>query len=192
MSTARQRVIQEAIDDVNALRTPYSAAVLPAVVSAATTSASLGGLLQRLFGYSYDAREQAYMYQPVDYPITSSATSGVRTNSTINVTQDSDFVCAKITECSGVDGAGTNDVSVQMIFSNSDRQLTSNANGIIATAINGTGQRPYILTKPWLVARNSRITVIVTSLSANARSIFLDLHGYKVLDVSALDLTTRR
>lgn len=191
MSVARQAVIREAVADAQAAGAVPGGA-LPAVVGAAITSASLGGLLQRLFGYTYDAREQVYVYQPVDYPIVGSATIGAAVQSSILITQDADFVCAKITECSGVDGAGTNDVLIQMVFGNTDRQLTSNPTGLVATAINGTGQRPYILTKPWLVARNSRVTIRVTSGSAASRSIYVDLHGYKVLDVSALDLTTRR
>lgn len=192
MSERTRSAIAEAVADARAAAGPYANQVLGAAVSAAMTSQSLGGLLQRLFGYAYDAREQWYIYQPVDYPITGSATLNATVTSQIAITQDADFICSKLTECDGVAGNGTNDVSIQLVFSNTDRQFSSQQGGVIATALNGTGQRPYILPKPWLVSRNSRINVYVRSLSANSRSIFIDLHGYKVLDVSALDLTTRR
>lgn len=192
MGASTQSAIAEAIADARSVGGPYANAIIPAAVSAAMTSRSLGGLLQRLFGYTYDAREMPYIYQPQDYPIASSATAGVAVGSQIVVTQDADFVASKITGIVGVAGATTADLTVQMIFSNTDRQWTTQAGGSHVLACSGTAQRPYILPKPWLIARNSRIQMRVTSLSANSRDLYWDVHGFKVLDVSALDLTTRR
>lgn len=192
MGVGTQRAISEAIQDATRAGGAYGREIIPAAVSAAMTSQSLGGLLQRLFGYTYDAREQPYIYQPTAYPIASSATAGVPVGSQVVVTQDADFICSKLTGIVGVADASTHDLTVQLIFSNTDRQWASGTNGSHILATWGTAQRPYILTKPWLIARNSRITINVYSLSANSRDFYADFHGYKVLDVSSLDLTTRR
>lgn len=192
MGASTQRAIAEAIRDAQAAGGPYAGSITPAAVSAAMTSASLGGLLQRLFGYAYDSREQVYFYQPTDYPLTSSASAGGTAQTQIVITQDADFIASKITYVVGDDGTAARDQKVQLIFSNNDRQWSSQQGGLHALAIGGTGQLPYILPKPWLISRNSRINVTLTSITANSRSCYLDLHGFKALDVSSLDLTTRR
>ncbi len=192
MGQGTQRAISEAIQDATRGGGQYANAIIPAAVSAAMTSQSLGGLLQRLFGYTYDTREQPYIYQPAAYPIATSATLGVLVASQIVITQDSDFITSKLTGIVGVADASTHDFTVQLVFSNTDRQWVSGTNGVHVMAAFGTAQRPYILPKPWLIARNSRITVNTYSLSANSRDFYMDLHGYRVLDVSSLDLTTRR
>ena len=191
MGAASQKAIAEAVRD-SAAAGPYAAAVMPAVVSAAVTSSSLGGLLNRLFGYTYDSRETVYLYEPTDYPIIGSASAGGTATSQIVITQDSDFLCSKMTVLSGDAGATANDVRLQFIFTNTDRQWASSQGGVHGVAIGGTGQLPYILPKPWLISRNSRINITMTSITANARSIYIDFHGVRVADVNALDLTTRR
>ena len=192
MGAYTQNVIADAIRDAQKGGGPYAASILPAAVSAAMTSASLGGLLQRLFGFTYDTREQFYFYQPTDYPLTTNASAGGTAATQIIITQDADFIASKITYVVGDDGTAARDQKVQLIFSNNDRQWSSQQGGIHALAIGGTGQLPYILPKPWLISRNSRINVTITSITANARAVYADLHGFKVLDVSSLDLTTRR
>ena len=192
MGANTQRAIADAINDAQKGGGSYANMIIPAAVSAAMTSASLGGLLQRLFGFSYDTREQFYFYQPTDYPLTTNASAGGTAATQIIITQDADFIASKITYVVGDDGTAARDQKVQLIFSNNDRQWSSQQGGIHALAIGGTGQLPYILPKPWLISRNSRINVTITSITANARAVYADLHGFKVLDVSSLDLTTRR
>lgn len=191
MGAASQKAIAEAVRD-SAAAGPYANAVMPAVVSAAVTSSSLGGLLNRLFGYTYDSRETVYLYEPTDYPITGSSSANGTATSQIVITQDSDFLCSKLTVVNGDDGTASRDVRIQFTFTNTDRQWASSYGGVHAVAIGGTGQLPYILPKPWLISRNSRINIVVTSITANSRAVYIDFHGVRVADVNALDLTTRR
>ena len=192
MGASTQRAIAEAIKDAQMGGGPYANTIIPAAVSAAMTSASLGGLLQRLFGYAYDSREQVYFYQPTDYPLASNAAAGGTASTQIIITQDADFIASKITYVVGDDGTAARDQKLQLIFSNNDRQWSSQQGGLHALAIGGTGQLPYILAKPWLISRNSRVNITITSITASSRTCYVDLHGYKALDVSSLDLTTRR
>jgi len=186
--------LRESVDDAVAVAAGLSGgdrmAALGGVISAVITSKSLGGLLKRLFGVSN--RDIPYAIQTTVYPIVTTATIGVPTSSDVNVTQDSDFFAQRMAITSGNDGTGVFDFLFQMRFNSKDMRFGSNNNGGHVLGYQGTGQRPFVWPQPLYLPRNQTVTIILTQLTANARTVFVDLIGRKTVDVSSLQLTTRR
>lgn len=191
MANELTKMIAEAVAAVDAhpdLRA-QRALCIPAAVSARITVGSLGGLLKRLFGS--DPLDLPFCYQPSDYPIAVPA-SVAPISSDVVVSQDSDFYAQRMALTSGNDGSGTFDFRINLQWGGNDRRWVNSNSGIHALAVRGDGRQPFIFPNPIYLPANSRLTVTLTSITAAARTVFVDFLGRKAADVAALDLSTRR
>lgn len=191
----RQRLLDSVGDAVAVAQTlgePMRSLALPGIITGVISAKSIGGILKRLFGTAN--RDQIYAVQTNTYPIVTTAAVGVgATNSAdFNITQDSDFYAMRMAITSGNDGTGTFDFLIQLTLNASGRRLMFNQGGGHVLGYQGTGQRPFVFPNPLFLPRNQTMTVSLSMLTANVRTVFIDLIGRKTLDVSALDLTTRR
>ena len=150
------------------------------------------GKMNRLFGWAPGGNERVYCFQPDDYPITGSATLGARVVSQIKITAEAAFVWTKSVGFVNTQYSSTfevRDVQIQVILGGSDQQIYSDDDGSHMNNSWGTAVDPFLLPKPQYVDRNANLSIRVVSLTANARTIYLDLWGYKTF---ALDSTKLR
>ncbi len=181
--------VDDAVAVANSLGQPNASFVLPALISGVVTSKSIGGLMRKLFGVSN--RDLPYIVQPQTYPCVTTATAGARDQFPSQISQDSDFYAMRLSIISGNDGSGTFDSLLNLKWGANDRFWVQGL-GTHVLALNGNGRDPYVFPQPIYLARNSTLFSIFTALTANARTYFIDFHGRKTVDVSSLDLTTRR
>jgi len=150
------------------------------------------GKMNRLFGWAPGGNERVYCYQPDDYPKTTSATLGARVVTQVKITAEAAFVwtkaCAMIpTQYSS--NFDVRDVQIQVVLGGSDQQMHSDDDGSHICNSWGTATDPFIFPKPQYVDRNANLSIRIVALSANARTLYLDLWGYKTF---ALDATKLR
>lgn len=165
--------------------------------------------LHNIFGFQYSDNEEHYIYQ-IELAIANAAAVGTVIRGGINIGQESDFICTRVTSSTrvdatgipvppgtgwGADASGVNDAPFEMLIRNggSDRQLSNEP--VDAFAAYGTnGGLPGIWSKPRLFQRSTRLQLELTLLkvaaaASTARVLF---HGFKIYDTSSLDLTRTR
>lgn len=164
--------------------------------------------LQQLFGFQYSRNAEHYIYTAT---VTSGATDAIGTqyNTAVRVTQEADFVCtrlnlnARIVSTGVLIGMSSANAGVggdlpdapallQITDGSTDRQLHS-APVDAALAYGTIGGLPGIWARPRLFARNTTISLALTSLKLPTsawvyRATFI---GWKIYDAQALDLTSR-
>lgn len=184
--------VSDALAVADMLPEPKRSLALPAIINATITAKSLGGLLKKLFGVAN--RDMPYYLQTQTYPIAATAgTAGVSARDVFSITQDSDFYAMRMAYCSGDAGTVAVECLLQLVRQSNGQQMFSNANGGHMQNYQGTGQRPFVFPNPLFIPRNQTISVIFTNIAAVAQGPFyLDFIGRKAVDVSALDLTSRR
>lgn len=77
-----------------------------------------------------------------------------------------------------ITGASTGEYSVFMRTDSSDRQLMYIP--VISAAMVGTGERPFYLPKPLLLAPNTTLSFDITDLSNNTNEVWFTLWGFKI------------
>lgn len=166
------------------------------------------GALHDLFGFQYSRNQEHYVYT---VSVTTGATDAIGTNynTAIRVTQEADFICTRLNSNARINSTG---VLVGMSDANAgaagdlpdapftllitdgstDRQL-SNAAVDAALTYGTVGGLPGIWARPRLFARNTTISLSLTSLKlpTSAWVYRIVMIGWKVYDASALDLTSR-
>lgn len=146
------------------------------------------GMLQRLLGWSPSGSERVYAYQPDDYPIAGSATAGGLVYTQIKMNADSAFVWTKSVAhipTSYSSSFDIRDVQIAVILGGSDQQIFKTEHGSHILNSWGTATDPFVLPKPQYIARNANLSIRVRSLTANSRSVYLDLWGYKTQTLDA-------
>lgn len=178
-------------------------------------AARLVGSLNKLFGFQYTRNAEHYVYHLTVVSGTADAV-GATFSSAVRVTQEADFVCTRLNASTRVSTAGTGTVGCPIGLSNTqnvagdwpdvpytilitdggtDRQLSNEAVDFMSTY--GTqGGLPGVWARPRLFARNSIISVRLTSLKTIPASTVwttrLAFIGWKIYDATALDLTSKR
>lgn len=167
------------------------------------------GTLHELFGFQFSTNAEHYVYR---HRVTTGSTDAIGTiyNGTLQITNESDFVCTRLNglarrvdtgQVIGISSANTAAAGdfpdapfdLQIIDGGKDRQLHSNALDFLA-AYGTYGGLPGVWGRPRLFARNTTINLILTSLKlpTTAWRYELTFIGWKIYDMSALDLTSRR
>lgn len=165
--------------------------------------------LNQLFGFQYSRNAEHYVYQAQVTTGTADA-RGTTYNTAIRVTQEADFIATRLNATARVQGSGAligisaaaaaagdlPDVPYTLLITDgsTDRQLSNNPVDLFGTY--GTwGGLPGVWARPRLFARNSTISLQLTSLKAvpavTIWDVRIQLIGWKVYDASALDLTSR-
>jgi hypothetical protein len=150
------------------------------------------GKLNRLFGWAPGGNERVYAYQPDNYPQTTGTAIGQRVLTQLKVQSEAAFIWTKAvgyvtTQYSS--NFSVRDLQIQVILGGSDQQVFSDDDGSHMNNSWGTATDPFMLPKPQFIDRNSNMSIRIVSLSANARTLFLDFWGYKTY---ALDATKLR
>lgn len=163
--------------------------------------------LQQLFGFQYSRNAEHYIYTA---SVVTGATDAIGTQyqTAIRVTQEADFVCTRLngnarlatgvligmsSANAGVGGDLPDMPTLMQITDGStDRQLHS-APVDVALAYGTIGGLPGIWARPRLFARNTTISIALTSLKlpTAAWTYRIVLIGWKIYDAQALDLTSR-
>lgn len=165
--------------------------------------------LQSLFGFQYSRNAEHYIYGVT--VATNGATDAIGTiyNTAIRITQEADFVATRLNGNARINGTGIliggssanggaagdmpdMPVTLQIIDGSTDRQLHSQAIDV-ALAYGTFGGLPGVWARPRLFARNTVISLALTSLKLptaawDYRIVFI---GWKIYDAQALDLTSR-
>lgn len=164
--------------------------------------------MHRLFGFQYSRNAEHYVYHVSQ---TTGATDAIGTSYTtaIRVTQEADFIATRLNANARIVSTG---VLVGMSNANAgaagdfpdapftllitdgstDRQLSNEA--VDAALAYGTiGGLPGVWARPRLFARNTTVTLRLTSLKlpTSAWIYRIAMIGWKVYDVKALDNTSR-
>lgn len=138
-------------------------------------------------------RMEHFVYGTEEAGVSLPIAAGSIATLTMDITQEADFVATKITDFA-ILGAVANTWSVEMITSDTDRQLQNRA--IPRASFVGTAQLPGIFSKPRILWRNTRIKFTLTRQVAGATAddtIWIALWGYKVFyDMANLNLTGRQ
>lgn len=167
------------------------------------------GKLHDLFGFQYSRNAEHYVYHTT---VVTGSTDPVGTvyNTAIRVTQEADFIATRLNATArvtttgvvvGISGTGAvagdlPDVPLTILITDgsTDRQLSSEAVDLFA--VYGTwGGLPGIWARPRLFARNTTISLQLTSLKAvpsGTHTYRIGIIGWKIYDAAALDLTSRR
>jgi len=164
--------------------------------------------LHQLFGFQFSTNAEHFVFRA---RVTTGATDTIGTNynQQLQVTNDADFVCTRLNALArrvdtgvviGISSANTSAAGdfpdapfdLQIIDGGKDRQLHSNPVDTIA-AYGTYGGLPGIWGRPRLFARNTTITLQLTSLKlpTTAWRYELAFIGWKIYDLGALDLTSR-
>jgi len=146
------------------------------------------GTLHRAFGWSAQNDQRVFAYQPDDYPITGSATAGANVRSAFTVSLEADFVWTK--SCGHIltsysSSFEVRDVQIQVTARGSDKQMFFDDDGAHFINSWGTAVDPFILPKPQYMEAGTSVSIKVTSITANAREIYLDFWGFKVAGIDA-------
>jgi len=156
--------------------------------------AFIGRVLHRLnmlLGWAPGSKERVYTYQPEDYPLATSAVVGTQTQSTVQISSESAFIWTKSMAmvvgqwASGYSGRAIRDVLVQVIFGGTDQMMHLNSPGGHIENGWGNSDRPFVLPKPQFLKAATTLTIRTAATTTNARSIYFDLHGYKVWSADA-------
>jgi hypothetical protein len=91
---------------------------------------------------------------------------------TIQTTSDAAHIITAIT------GTSTGEYSLMMRTDSSDRQLMTIP--VNSAAMVGTGELPFKLPKPLMLAPNTTVSFSIVDLSGNANDVWLTLWGFKV------------
>lgn len=91
---------------------------------------------------------------------------------TVQTTSDAAHIVTHIT------GASTGDYSISMRTDSSDRQLMTIP--VHSAAMVGTGELPFKLPKPLMLAPNTTVSFQIVDLSGNANDVYFTLWGFKV------------
>lgn len=192
-------MVAEGVGLVNAYPSNLQPYLYGPVISSRVLAGSLGGLISKLLGYG-SRNQLAAVMQPAAYPLATSATANVQAQSVIQMSQNGNFVATKwglVATTSSAPGAvSIYDFLIQLRFGRTDFLWAQNPQGIhigevlntVASGTMATTQYPF--PKAVLVERASQVTLILTSLTANARTVYFSLHGYYDLDISASAATT--
>lgn len=114
-----------------------------------------------------------YMYQFRLTTAEATALAALGTaRATIKVSADASFVARYIT------GASTGDYTVFLRTDSSDRQLMDDP--VHSATVVGSGERPFILPKPLLMAPNTTVTFTLQDLSNAVNEVYVTLCGFKV------------
>lgn len=164
--------------------------------------------MHRLFGFQYSRNAEHYVYHT---SITTGATDAIGTAYTgaIRVTQEADFICTRLNanarisstgvllgmSSANAGAAGDNpDAPFLLLITDgsTDRQLSSEAVDT-ALAYGTQGGLPGVWARPRLFARNTTITLRLTSLKlpTSAWVYRIAMIGWKVYDAKSLDNTSR-
>lgn len=168
--------------------------------------------LQGLFGFQYARNIEHYVFQATITTGTADAI-GTTYTSAFRITQDADFVCTRLngstrvasgTGLGGLVGTGGvvpavgdfPDVPLTVLITEggSDRQVSNEAVDFYMV-YGSQGGLPGVFARPRLFARNSTVSLRLTSLKTVPASTTwayrLAMIGWKIYDVSALNLTAR-
>lgn len=165
--------------------------------------------MHRLFGFQYSRNSEHYVYHT---SITTGATDVVGTAYTgaIRVTQEADFICTRLnanarilttgiligtSSANGGAAGDTPDAPFTLLITDgsTDRQLSSEAVDV-GLVYGAQGGLPGVWARPRLFARNTTVTLRLTSLKVPlAAWVYrIALIGWKVYDVQSLDNTSRQ
>lgn len=165
--------------------------------------------LHELFGFQFSTNAEHFVYR---FRVTTGATDAIGTqyNGQLQVTNDADFVCTRLNGLarlvstgvvigtSSAAGSAAGDfpdlpVDLQIVDGGKDRQLHNQAVDFLA-AYGTYGGLPGIWGRPRLFARNTTINLTLTSLKLPTSALRYELAfiGWKIYDMSALDLTSRK
>lgn len=164
---------------------PYALAADPAAQAAAQAQMAqdqtgLGLPPQDLINAMYDIfgsyprmNVLPYVYR---FQLTQAEGTNLPANGTayanIKVSADAAFVATYMT------GSSTGEYLTFMRTDSSDRQLMDGP--VHSAAIIGTGERPFILPKPLMLAPNTTISFTLTDLSGAPNDVYFALSGFKV------------
>lgn len=167
------------------------------------------GALHRLFGFQYSKNNEFYIYEASVTTKSSNAAVGDTFTTSIRMTQEADFVCTRIQAnarvastgiligTSHATGGAAGDMpdapfTLKITDGSTDRQLM-NTNVDAALFCGTLGGLPGVMPKPRLFARNSTLSFEFGALKAlTSIKLRVQLIGWKIYDVEALDLTSRR
>lgn len=155
------------------------------------------GALARIFGAEAAKDEESFSYSlnPSGFA-NLTAVIGNQATANIDITQEADFVCTRVTQTSIATATGvplpvdTESWSATIKDGSTDRLMMNVP--AHALSVFGSGKRSTPWTKNRLFRRNSTIFFTFTQLQAVATQIWLTLWGYKVYDQRSLNLTSRR
>lgn len=164
--------------------------------------------MQQLFGFQYSRNAEHYVYSAT---VTTGATDAIGTeyNTAIRITQEADFVATRLNGNARIASTGVlvgmssanagvggdlpdMPITLQIVDGSTDRQLHNEA-ADVALVYGTIGGLPGIWARPRLFARNSTITLRLTSLKlpTSAWDYRISVIGWKIYDAQALDLTSR-
>lgn len=139
-----------------------------------------------IWGVSVSKQRGSYAFQTDPYPMVGSATQFGTTTGTIQVSTSGAFILTKHAV-----HADTLDFAITWKSGGSDRRWTDRENGGHVENLGGIGEWPFVYPQPYVWEGGSTITCQVQSLTANSRNVYWDFFGWRIWDVSALDLTRR-
>jgi len=173
--------------------------------------------LHRLFGFQYSRNQEFYVYQKTFTP-DAGAAAGTSLTGSIRITQEADFVATRMNILCRVKTKGTNgnDVGtvigasslgpaagdwpdpnclVSLTDGSNDRSLMNEPADALGLA--GFGGLPGVWPKARLFARNTNLSISLTTIKAPAvndeqQEFRIQFIGFKIYDQDALDLTSRR
>lgn len=180
-----------------------------------TTASKIIDALQGLFGFQYARNIEHYVYQVTQVSGTADA-AGTNYNTAIRISQDADFVCTRLNGSCRISTSGTAaavganigssnsanvagdfpDVPLLVLITEggSDRQVSNEAVDFAST-YGVIGGLPGVFARPRLFARSSTVGLRLTSLklvpASTQWTYRLQMIGWKIYDVSALNLTAR-
>lgn len=171
--------------------------------------------LHSLFGFQYSRNQEHYVFQVTQIGGTADAI-GTVFNTAINITQEADFVCTRLNCNARISTSGTSTLVGAMVGASvnsaaagdwpdapftllitagsTDRQISNQP--VDAALVYGTqGGLPGVFARPRLFARNTTVSLQITSLKTVPASTVwtyrIAMIGWKIYDASALDNTSR-
>lgn len=169
--------------------------------------------IHQIFGFQYSRNSEHYIYQRTIATVASDALGTVY-NDSIRITQEADFVCSRLNcnvrnsvggilisqagaTMAGVAATGDRaDFPYTLLITDgsTDRQLSNEpVDGLLCFGI--MGGLPGLWARPRLFARNTVLSLRLTSLRANGNFIShirVAFIGFKIYDARSLDLTARQ